>query len=457
MKNCRLIAFAFCLFLDIALPNTFGQGVAPYPNAITDRVVRKETPKRAPRVNKVFRDPDFGSLMVRATDETTYSRHPNGYFRSPAVGEKNTWSADNKKFYFIGDGNALAFAFDPSTMKISSLPGATAGQPLVLPLGPSPMFSFVDPDLAYGTSNTKPFTISEYRFSTNTATPLIDTTTCGLQPSLDTTNRLVRTNEDVSLSSNDKRVAFSEGGSEEGNHMFVVVYDKNLGCRWYNTQTGQIGGQWGVSGYATAPAFLIATARLSGDGKYVKVYSYGFGEYFWDLETLRVTPCELHTDLHCGGYSALGHSSYINPFGGIDEMNIVKRPLDNLSAISPPLVWPLPEPHEWEQSKHFAWVNGDVDDNRPVCASIYSYDGDREITREWDDEVVCIETDGMASTVWRFAHHRAYMVSRFFNTQPLGNISKDGRFFLFTSGWDGQLGLTPDGTPRTDMWIVKLE
>jgi hypothetical protein len=91
-----------------------------------------------------------------------------------------------------------------------------------------------------------------------------------------------------------------------------------------------------------------------------------------------------------------------------------------------------------------------------VCASLYNYDGDTTISRAWDDEIVCIETDGFRSTVWRFAHHRAYMRDKFFNTQPLGNVSKDGRFFLFTSSWDGELGLGPDGTPRSDMWIVKL-
>jgi hypothetical protein len=137
-------------------------------------------------------------------------------------------------------------------------------------------------------------------------------------------------------------------------------------------------------------------------------------------------------------------------------MNVVKRPADNLAAMSP-LVWPLPIPSAWEQEKHFTWINGHLDDNNPVCASLYNYDGDKEISRAWDDEIVCIETDGLASTIWRFAHHRTYWVNPYFNTQPLGNISRDGRFFSFTSTWDGQLGLEPNGTPRSDVWIVKLD
>jgi hypothetical protein len=136
-------------------------------------------------------------------------------------------------------------------------------------------------------------------------------------------------------------------------------------------------------------------------------------------------------------------------------MNIARRPLNNLSDMMP-LIWPLPSPHVWEQEQHFSWLNGDLNNNAPVCASVYSYDGDTEITRAWDDEIVCLETDGIASTVWRFAHHRAYMRMPYFNTQPLGNVSPDGRFFMFTSSWDGQLGTEKNGTPRSDVFIVRL-
>jgi hypothetical protein len=457
MNNLKLVALAFCSIFELALNYGFAQGVQPYPNAITDRVVRKETPKLAPRAKVLFKDPDLGSLMIRVTDPTTNPRRPGGYFRSPAVGETTSWSADDKKFYVIGEGGVdFAFGFDPATMAISSLPGAKAGQPLALGLRPGPTFSFIDPDLIYGTTHANRFTISQYRFSTGKITSVLDTTTCGVQPPLDPSNPSVQSDDDLSVAADDSRISLSEGGPQTGQHTLVVVYDKELGCRWYNTQTGQIGGQWGISGYASVPGFLINHARISGDGKFIRITAYNLGFYLWNLETLNVAPCHLHTSLECGGYGSFGRSTYINSTGKIDEMNIVKRPADNLAAISP-LIWPLPTVHAWEQEKHFAWTNGYLDDNNPICASVYNYDGDRAITRAWDDEIVCIETDGVASTVWRFAHHRTYWVAPYFNTQPLGNISQDGRFFLFTSTWDGQLGREPNGTPRSDMWIVKLD
>jgi len=450
----KLLALASLFALSLAGSNVLAQGVQPYPNAITDRTVRQATPMSPPPVNVVFQDPDFGSQMVRVTDETT-DKVPGGYLRSPAVGATNTWSTDDSKFYVIGEGgHDLAFGFNPSTMKLRSL--QANGKALVLPFRPAPMFSFVDPDLMYGTTDANRFTISSYRFSTNTLTPVIDTTTCGLEPALVVTNKSIQSDDDVSLSTDDVRIAISEGGPEAGEHPFVVVYDKNLGCRWYNTQTGQIGGQWGPTGSAPAQGFLINHARITGDGKHVMIGALSFGTYFWDIETLTVDSCPLHSKLDCGGYETVGRSTLINAAGTIDEMNIVKRPLSDLSAISP-LVWPLPTPHSWEQEKHFTWTNGFLDDNNPVCASVYDYDGDTEIVRPWDDEIVCIETDLAASTVWRFAHHRTSKTAAYIDSQPMGNVSPDGRFFLFTSIWDGQLGVESNGTTRSDMWIVKLK
>ncbi len=139
-------------------------------------------------------------------------------------------------------------------------------------------------------------------------------------------------------------------------------------------------------------------------------------------------------------------------------MNTLLRPFDNLSDYRQ-LVYPLPLPHHWGQDKHYVWTDavGNSDDSLPVCASTYNYEGDTEIDAPYDGEILCIETDGLASTVWRFAHNRAIWVTPFFNTQPLGNMTPDGRNFLFTSGWDGQLGNDGAGKPRSDVWIVRLD
>jgi hypothetical protein len=437
----------------------FAQSTNSYPDAVTDNLIHLETPMAAPPVNVVFNDPDFGSLMVRATDETSNFQNPGTYLRNAALGSANEWSADASKFYVVGLGGwEMAFGFNPPTMAISSLPGAVPGQGLLLPLRTGSAFSFVDPDFIYGTTSKTPLTITGYRFSTATSSSVIDTTTCGAQPPLvQGPNHSVVSDDDITLSTDDNRIVISEGGKSSGQHMFVIVYDKQLGCRWYNTQTGQIGGQWGATGNASIPtSYLIKHTAVSGNGRYVHIGVDHFGFYIWDLETLNIVPCPVHASLHCSGYGIMGNNSYVNAAGVIDQMNILLRPLDNLSDFGQ-LVYPLPSPHHFGQEKHFAWSAGDFDDSLPVCASTYNYDGDTEIDAAYDGEILCIETDGQASTVWRFAHNRAIWGAPFFNTQPLGNMSPDGRNFLFTSGWDGQLGNDRSGNPRSDVWIVRLD
>jgi hypothetical protein len=443
---CRL-ATTFILTAMVS-----AQSRQPYPEAVTNQLIYQETPMPPPPRNVVFADPDFGSSMVRATDENTNFKALGTFLRTEGSGYSNEWSADTKKFYVLGlGGQDLVFAFDPLTMAISSLPQANSGQGLLLPLRPGPSFSFVDPDLIYGTHDPDPLTIVSYRFSSGVSTPIIDTRTCGLQPTLGTGPHVI-SDDDVSLSKDDNRISISEGGPEFGQDMFVVVYDKVLGCRWYNTQTGQIGGQWGPSGAATiGNDYLIRHARLARSGNYVRIATDSLAWYIWDLATLTVVSCPLD----CGGYGAVGYNSYVSDPGKLDDMNIVKLPFSDPSQITP-LVYPLPSTG-WGEPPHFTWSNVDVNDSTPVCASTYSYYGYWTIDEPFAGEIFCVETDGLASTVWRFAHNRAIFVKPYFHTQPLGSVSLEGRFFLFTSDWDAQLGVGTDGTPRSDVFIVKLD
>jgi hypothetical protein len=158
----------------------------------------------------------------------------------------------------------------------------------------------VNPDLIYGTSEPNALIITSYRFSTGTSVPIMDTTRCAMQPPL-LPGPAVVSDGDVSLSLDDTRISISDGGPQFVKHMFVVVYDKRLGCRWYNTQTGQIGGKWGATGTATiATPYLIRHAYLARSGKYVVIGTNWAGWFVWDLATLNVSHCVLGMD--CYGY-----------------------------------------------------------------------------------------------------------------------------------------------------------
>jgi hypothetical protein len=407
-----------------------------------------------PSVNTVFQDPDFGAFMVRVTDGNTNPKAPNSYFRNPI---SNAWSADGRKFFLVGaSDNALAFGFNRSTMLISALPGAGPGGGFAIPLYPGPIFSVVDPDLMYGTLKHAPLTIANFRFSTGAITPLVDTTKCGTQPPL--VAGLHVTSSDISISADENRVEINAGGTEPGNRTFAIVYDKQLGCRWYNTQTGQIGGSWGPVGQAVVPQnFLINHAFMSGSGRYVKLQAGNTGFFVWDVTSLNVRPCYSHgSGLLCNGYIAMGYDTVINSAGAIDEMNTLRRPLSDLANITR-LVNPLPLPHLWGMEIRLTWADGRLNDNVPVCGSAYSPDGQNEVKQPYDGEIFCIETDLHASTIWRFAHHRAIWDSEYYWSAPFGNLSLDGRFLMFSSNWDGQVGVDKNGDPRSDVWIVKLD
>lgn len=446
---------AVCLILAALTAVTLSaQSAVLYPHATTDRLIHHETPMVLPDKGVVFRDPDFGSLMVRVTDSSTNFKLPGTYLETGSSGENNVWSSDTGKFFVTGDGGwDFAFAFDPATMAVSSLPNAGVGQGLLLPLRPGATFSFVDPDLIYGTADPDTLTITSYRFSTGVSTPVIDTRTCGVQPPLATS---AVSDDDVSLSLDDSRVSISEGGSESGEHMFVVAYDKALGCRWYNTQTGQIGGQWGANGQASVSTpYLIRHAYLSKSGKYVVIMVNWSGWYVWDLATLNVSYCADHSMAdECQGYMSVGYNTLVNGPAIAGDMQVAKRPLENITQIAQ-LVWPVP--FDWDQVQHFTWSNADSHDTSPACGSTYDYEGDTNIDQPWAGEIFCIETDGLASTVWRFAHNRATYISPYDQTQPTGGVSMDGHFFLFTSNWDAQLGTGTDGLPLSDVFILKLD
>jgi hypothetical protein len=451
----RWSVFCIAIALTLAAMGS-AQTAQTYPHAVTDSLIHAKTPMPPPPANMPFTDPDFGALMVRATDETTNFKLPGTFLRTEASGQANMWSMDTGKFYVIGEGGRdFAFAFTPSTMAITSLPNAASGRGLLLPLRPEPTFSFVDPDLIYGTTNAAPLTISSYRFSTGALSTVIDTRTCQTHPPLVNSSTTL-SDDDVSLSLDDSRVAISEGGPQSGKDIFVVVYDKSLGCRWYNTETGEIGGQWGPTGYAAASGYLIRHAYLSRNGGFVRILVDNFGFYVWDLTTLNVNACPIVSANDCAGYGVVGYDHYLNDAARIDHMQLVKRPLGNLNQITP-LVWPLPPPHYWGQNVHFTWSNVDENDSIPACGSTYYYGDHGNITQPYEGEIFCFETDAIASIVWRFAHNRATNEDEYFNTQPLGSVSREGQFYLFTSDWDEQLGKENNGTPRSDVWIVKLD
>jgi hypothetical protein len=131
-------------------------------------------------------------------------------------------------------------------------------------------------------------------------------------------------------------------------------------------------------------------------------------------------------------------------------------------TVTKPLIPGLGRTEGYWYDQHFSWNNTNADDTNPVCLTTYRPGNPNvpaaplAVDGPWENEVLCVETDGKASKIWRFAHTYSTAKNGFWST-PRGNISPDGRFFMFTSDWEDQLGQTPNGKKyRTDVFLVEL-
>lgn len=390
----------------------------------------------------IMRDPSFHSRILRVTDAALplrYHRPPVSFFTS-ASAEQNTWNTNSTRFYVtVSNGSFVVFNFDPRAMRATPEIGH-------YPVWrPDAEFSYVNPNLMYGWTGRVHPVMQEFDLTSRRATTIFDPASCVEEEPNDYGHAF-------SISADDNRLMGVFGPEQDRDH-YVVVYDRKRGCRWYDTETGTVGGMWGPKGPATLPDhFRIHNARISRSGDYVVIAGHGL--VFWQVGTQNVIQCR--RDQHCKGHWVLGYSHFINQPGIVDDMNIFFRPFSNLNAVRP-LVTPLPKPPEWGLDSHWSWNNDNRNDTAPVCGSTYAEQLPvNHVSRPWDGEVICMRTDGKSSTVWRFAHTYTTARNGFWST-PRGNVSQDGRFFMFTSDWEDTLGKDPRGRPRTDVFIVELK
>jgi hypothetical protein len=412
----------------------------------TEPIPYPSVPPRLGPAGSIITEPEFHARVLRVTDAGTLGAHfPNWDFHTPGSAMQNTFATDSKLFYVIGEGmHILVFHFDPTTLR-STYSGLDFGK-----YGWRDMtFSTVSPNIAYGVAGGAKGRIDRYDFSSNKESTVFDPAHClkysGAFGGLD-----------ISASAGDSRI-LGVFGPQEDEDPYLVVWDSTHGCRWYNTQSGEVGGNWGPKGkVSTNDRFGVHQARISLNGRYA-VVTGGAGWHVWDIETLQVSSCTKREI--CGGHFAIGYNKIVNSAGTEDEMHVVMRSLSNLNAPSD-LIGTFPKPKEWGSDKHWSWNNDNVSDTAPVCGSTYMASNPDTpgapllADRAWDNEILCFATTG-PQKVWRIAHTYSTARNGFFST-PRGNISQDGRFYMFSSDWEDELGKDRAGHFRTDVFIVPL-
>ncbi len=414
------------------------QKIVPYP----------ATPLELPSAGSSAVDPAFGSRVLRVTDASLAPR--GGPMHTPASSEQNAWNSSTTAFYVGDDGGGYwVYSFDPGALRAEP-----SGARLTSWRG-EPEFSYSQPNVLYGVDG-RSSKLQEYDIATHKFTAIDDPSKCArLEPD--------DHGSDVSVSADDNRF-MAVFGPEQDRNTLVYIYDRKQGCRWYNTETGEVGGQWGLAGTITAPyRFGMHNARLSKSGDFVVITSGGGlgGSAIWEVATSKVTVCA-NAAMRCGGHRALGYAHLLNSADSRHPLDFVYRPLDDLEAMKH-IVTPLPpqpSASDWFDY-HLSWNYIDNQDTTPACFSTYRSDNPvgpgvaPTVKGPWENEIDCVETDGLASTIWRFAHTYSTARNGFWSS-PRGNVSDDGRFYMFTSDWEDELGQDRNQHYRTDVFVVQL-
>jgi len=420
-------------------------------SARTDRKVvpYPATPPATGPAGSIITDPSFGSRIARVTDARSDPKQAGRSLFSPSSSEQNPWNKTSTMFYVnTAGGSFVLYDFDPMTMKSHPVKSPN------LPWTDEPQFSYGHANILYGMVR-RSAVFQQYDVSTGKVSDVNIVSKCVKLQASDSAGS-------PTVSADDNRFMATVGPMQDKNYI-VYVYDRSQGCRWYNTQTGEVGGQWGPKGRISAPdRFLVHNARMAKSGKFVYITrgssSVGKGWVVWEVDSLNVDACQ-HG---CSGHHVSGFSHIVGPSNIGHPLDLWVRPLNHLASPSPIVAGLEPAKNFWYDS-HYSWSNVDPNDTAPVCFSTYRPTNPDTpgtpllVTGPWENEIDCAETDGKGSKVWRFAHTYSTARNGFWST-PRGNVSQDGRFFMFTSDWEDQLGKQPNGQRyRTDVFIIELK
>lgn len=511
----RRYLWLFC-FLSVsalaAVIRVEAQSIRDY-SATSDRIARQKPPlPPLGPAGTVLVDPTFGSRILRVTDASTEPGFMNSSFHTTSAADHNTWSANGQFFYITDTGGAvLPYSFDAASFSASRLP-STSNSPgsggRQVRLGGEPDFSteregvLIGVDIRRGSNL---HTITEYNMFSDNYAVLFNLGTLGFPLSM--TNNTGPYVGYVSVSSSDRgelfglahgeKVCALFGGPQQDFHYLVAVFDlDNPGAtiKVLDTRNVLIGSSYQSMQPLATNAFQTSFgngtdlhgATISRDGRYV-ILTRAFRTspagtpmvVIWDTQTDTLTKQTLDSS----GHISAGFGQAINHSGMSDSMNWFVRPLNavNDRARHRPLADPeLPfgsprYPADWAMGDHSSWNNASVTNpNPPLLSGPYrynstypAYDLVNRPWRPWDDEIIAVRTDLVESKVWRFAHHRSVVGpdegggAFYFWYTPRPQISRDGRFAIFTSNWEKTLGTHRvaefGGRYRVDVFLVELQ
>jgi hypothetical protein len=418
--------------------------------------------------NTIVTDPDFGNPVVRITDANTNPEagYVNRTYVTAGSGsaDDNLWNIDSTLFVVEDSGsNGFPFTFNPSTLQaarmyVANFP-ATNGL-----MTDSGIWSRVNANILYTYSGTA---INKYDFTNRTTPPSSQavydfTSSRNCLPAGFTLTW--STKGGVSGDDTVFGMAYSNAG-DQGTSVYAVAYKVGSGCSVINTQTGQVGGDWGTKGTINlTDRWTIHNVKLSKDGNWLIIArsrctssTCSDAPYFWQVGTTYVTSCGAGGS--CSGHWTEGYSHWVNDDNS-PMANQVIRAFTQPTSVSY-LISNFPPGITAPLDQHQSWNNVDPADSLPFFSS--SWSTTTPFPAPWYNEIIGIAADGSGKT-WRFAHSFISGTSQRFDTQyGIGNVSQDGKFFIFSSDWMGKLGSESGATTctigsncRGDVFVVQL-
>jgi len=416
------------------MPAITDQSIVPYP----------ATPPDAGQAGSIIIDPFCGSQMLRITDADTSS---GVSWATHAASESNPWAADSSTFAVLNrkTGGFWRFSFDADNFAASSL-------------GPIPLggieFSWSNPDLIWGFSDLK---IQQLSISSGKITTLID----------------MRQHPEIGIPASprwylnalsadywDHRCSVNLGPQQNQNYI-LIVYDIDWGLDWLNTQTGQHEGWWGKSQLADWVPCVMHDSRISKGGTVVRTsLAQNPNKIFWRPGTPTYESLASSPATPMAGHTALGFNTYYGANLNTVPFQFIAAPFWNMASWQN-LMNPVPKPVSGWWSDYHISIRPLGGDRHPIFVSAYNAQGNPKTSgtaltasAPGDNEIFAVATD-LTGHWWRHAHHYSTGQGNFY-AQPHGNISPDGRFFLFTSDWYMGLGGTYPNQ-RTDVFILKID
>jgi hypothetical protein len=399
-------------------------------------------------------DPDFNTHIYRLTDINTvpharYAPQQNWQMSCGGWGASRVSNVDSTKIFICHDGGrAFLLPFDPSTGK--------AGPVHDLPPGVAsfPEWSKTEKDVAFGLAPSKDPIIVRLDFSASSpkvtsVVNLAKVPSCAQQFSGKAAWM------ELSFAWDDATFAVAVGKGIQGSADLVYVWNAKTGCHAYDTESGTIDGS-PVTG--TTDRYPIHAIQISGNGKVVAVVPSGGDNlrHFWHVGTTEVDAAQSDVDY---GHYALGYDSFLNAGGRTADGKWCKLGMAIRSlSVAEPANYVLTSKQCADTlargDDHLSWNNDDKTDKQPFATSTVTVPLGSPITAPWQDEVLVFMQNGI---VHREAHTFNSGSSKFFTCQnAIGSISQDGKWFFFSSDWEGTLGTDINRNQRCDDFAVEL-